>query len=293
MLLALGVVLAVQSDSLQLPIGRPGTTRAESGRITALSSGQAASLDDVAKAADGKRFVFLGENHATTPHQAMEAAVIEALVRRKRHVVIGLEMFQRPKQSFLDDYVAGKLDEAAFLSLADWKGQWGFDFSYYRPVFDLARRYKLPLVGLNVPRDWVRAVGRNGFTALPDEAKTSLPLPIDTDVPEHRQVFNALMGGHPMTGPAGENMYAAQTLWDVGMADTAAKYLEKVRDRRTVFVVLAGSGHVMYGQGINLRLARRKAGDGITLVMTESKDPVTVSNGLGDFVYVSPSPRAQ
>jgi uncharacterized iron-regulated protein len=293
MLPALGLALVLQAPSpYALPLGRPGTVLAESGRLTALPTGAAATADDVAKAADGKRFVFLGEQHATPAHQQMQASLIEALVRRGRRVVVGLEMLQRPKQAALDAFTAGRIDEAALLEQADWKGQWGFDFAFYRPVFDAARRHRLPVVALNVPRDWVRAVGRGGLAALPAEAKSELPSDIDPNVPDHRKVFEALMGGHPMTGPQGDNMLAAQTIWDVGMADTAVRYLERNRaDRRTVFVVIAGSGHVMYGQGINLRLARRKAGEGITIVMTESTTPLTVANGLGDFVYVSPEPR--
>jgi uncharacterized iron-regulated protein len=260
--------------------------------MTRLADGVAVSPDDVAKAADKNRFVFLGEQHATPAHQAMQASIIEALVRRGRKVVVGLEMLQRPKQSALDAFIGGKTDEAQFLTDADWKGQWGFDFSFYRPVFDSAKRHKLPMVALNVPRDWVRAVGRGGLSALPAESKGQLPEVIDPNVPDHRKVFESLMGGHPMTGPAAENMLAAQTVWDEGMADSALRFLGPKIDRKTVFVVLAGSGHVMYGQGINLRLARRGHDSGTSVVMTESSDPLAVSKGIADFFYVSPKPRS-
>jgi uncharacterized iron-regulated protein len=287
------LTLTQEASPYSLPIGRPGTTIVQSGRITALPSGNPTTSDDIAKAADGKRFVFLGEQHATVAHQQLQSSIIEALVRRGRRVVIGLEMLQRPKQNVLDDFAAGRIDETGFFEGADWMGQWGFDYTFYRPVFDSARRHKLRMVALNVPRDWVRAVGRGGLSALPEDAKTQLPSPWETKVPEHQMVFEALMGGHPVSGPQMDNMLAAQTVWDVGMADTAAKWLEKNRaDRRTVFVVLAGAGHVMYGQGINLRLAQRGLDSGITVVMTESKEPIPVSNGLGDFVYVSPPARS-
>ena len=91
----------------------------------------------------------------------------------------------------------------------------------------------------------------------------------------------------------GDHIYAAQVLWDEGMADTALKYLDSRHpDRKTVFVVIAGSGHVMYGQGINYRIARRHGGEGITVVMAESPQPLTVANGLADFVFVTPPPRS-
>jgi uncharacterized iron-regulated protein len=79
-------------------------------------------------------------------------------------------------------------------------------------------------------------------------------------------------------------------LWDEAMADTALKYLEVHRpNSRTVFVVIAGSGHVMYGQGINYRIAKRHGGEGITVVMADSNEPLPVSNGIGDFMMVMPN----
>jgi uncharacterized iron-regulated protein len=273
-----------------LPIGREGQTVVESGRITDLKTGKPASVDDIAKAADRKLFVFLGEEHATEPDQLVHAAVIEALVRRGRHVVVGLEMYQRPKQTILDQWSAGQVSEADFLAKSDWKGQWGYDFAFYRPVFDAIQRYNLPLIGLNIPRDWVRAVGKGGFDALKPEDKAQLPADMSLDNGEHKKVFDSLMGGHAMS----PNIYSAQVLWDEAMADTALKYLSEHRpSSRTVFVVIAGSGHVMYRQGINYRIAKRKGGDGITVVMLDSNEPVPVSNGLADFVLVSPSPRAK
>ncbi len=263
---------------------------AASGRLTDLKTGLAATVDDVAKAADNKRFVFLGEDHATEPDQLMHAQFIQALVRRGRHVIVGLEMYQRPKQSILDQWTAGQIAEVEFLKQSDWKGQWGYDYSFYRPIFDTAQRYKLPVVGLNVPRDWVRSVGKGGFAALKPEDRAQLPGELSLDNADHKKVFDTLMGGHAMS----PNIYSAQVLWDEGMADTALKYLADHRpSSRTVFVVIAGSGHVMYRQGINYRIAKRKGGDGVTVVMIGSNDPVSVSNGLADYVLVSPATKSR
>lgn len=277
-----------EPDPNRLPIGRKGEQTVSVGEVTDLGSGKAVTAKDIAAAARGKRFVYLGENHATTAHQQMEADVIQALLDDGRQVIVGLEMYTRPKQDWLDQWSQDKLSEADFIAKSDWKGQWGFDYSFYRPVFEVARKSKVPMVALNVPRDWVRVVGREGYGALSTEQKLQLPANLGEPAPEHKQVFNALMGGHPMAGPRGDNMYSAQVLWDQGMADTAVKYLERVpTSDKTVFVVIAGSGHVMYGQGINGRVERRKAGKGISLVMIQSAESTKVSKGLADFVYVT------
>ncbi len=197
-------------------------------------------------------------------------------------------MYQRPKQSVLDQWTAGQIAEPDFLQQSDWKGQWGYDFAFYRPVFDTIKRFHLPLVGLNIPRDWVHSVWQRRVRPLKPDERSQLPADMSLDNADHKKVFDSLMGGHAMS----PNIYSAQVLWDEAMADTAMKYLAAHKpDSRTVFVVIAGAGHVMYRQGINYRVAKHHGGDGITVVMLESNDPLPVSNGLADYVLVTPKPR--
>jgi uncharacterized iron-regulated protein len=277
-----------QVDPMRLPIGSKGEIRAELNQIVSTRDGRSGTAEDIAKAADGQQYVFLGENHATKPHQQLQADVIKALVARGRKVAVGLEMYTRPKQDWLDQWSAGTLPEDQFLEKSEWKTQWGFAFDFYRPVFQVAKDNKLPMIALNVPRDWVRQVGRRGFAALTTEQRLQLPSDLFLGNKNHRMVFDGLMGGHPMTGPQGENIYSAQVLWDEGMADTAIKWMDRYGDDRTVFVVVAGVGHVMYRQGINYRIERRTKKKGVTVAMGQAKEASMVSKGIGDFVYLTP-----
>lgn len=278
-------------DPYMLPIGRAGTVQVEPGTLVETASGNTATPDDVARAAIGKRFVYLGESHDVLRHHEIQAEVIRALAKQGRSVIVGFEMFTRPVQDRLNPWTLGWWTEQEFIEGSDWKTQWGFDFALYRPIFQAVRDLRLPMVALNVPRDWVRRVGRSGPSGLTAEEQAQVP-PIDISNGAHRQVFDALMGGHPIPGTAGENIYAAQVLWDVAMADSALKYLDSYpRDSRTVFVVIAGSGHVMYGQGINYRIWKRTGESGVTLVMGETDGKREVSRGLGDFVCLTPAIR--
>lgn len=276
-----------------LKIGRAGTVTLKAGEIRSTASGKIVNLETIAAAADGHRFVYLGELHDNPDHHKMQAAVIEALVKRGRNVVVGFEMFTRPVQENLNGWTLGWWNEEQFIEKSDWKKQWGFDFALYRPIFEATKKYKLPMVAMNVPRDWVRQVGRGGFDSLSADIKAQVPA-LDLTNNNHRSIFTALMGGHPMTGPQGENIYAAQVLWDTGMADTAIKYLGNYpQSSNTVFVVIAGAGHVMYGQGINWRIWKRTGEIGITMTMVEGNEPETVSRGIGDFVYMAVPPKRE
>lgn len=283
------LTVAVAVDPYLLPIGTPGTVQSLPNQIVDTRTGRVAGIEAVAAAADKLQYMYLAESHNNPDHHLMQATAIEALVARGRNVIVGLEMFTRPVQDQLNGWTLGWWDEATFIERSDWKTQWGFDYALYRPIFESAKRHRLPLVALNVPRDWVRAVGRGGYAALTPEMKKELPADLYLGNKHHRSIFEALMGGHPMTGAQGENVYSAQVLWDEGMADTALKVMaERGTSPKTIMVIVAGSGHVMYDQGINYRINRRTGAKGVTLMMVDGTEARPVAKGIGDFVYMAP-----
>ncbi|RYG42296.1 hypothetical protein EON79_19190, partial [bacterium] len=134
-MLASVLLLFQTADPLRLPIGRPGETQVASGATMDTRTGKSAA--PWSEVAEGKPWVYLGESHATEPHQRTEAEVVEALAKSGRKIAVGVEMLTRPVQPVLDRYISGEIDEATFLTEADWKGQWGFDFKFYRPLFQV------------------------------------------------------------------------------------------------------------------------------------------------------------
>jgi uncharacterized iron-regulated protein len=196
-------------------------------------------------------------------------------------------MFTRPVQKSLAPWTLGRYSEPEFIVESDWQKQWGFPFEIYAPIFRAIKKDRLPMVALNVPRDWVRSVGKGGYEGLTAEQRQQLPADFYLGNKDHESVFVALMGGHPPTSP---NIYKAQVLWDEGMADTAIKYFEgRAASRNAVMVIIAGIGHGMYGQGINYRILRRTGEKTLTVAMVESSQAAKVSRGIGDFVYVAPA----
>lgn len=281
-------VLAQPNDTYRLPIGDASAVLAGLG-VTEMRTGLAATADEVAAAADGLHYVLVGESHDSPDHHRFQAAVIEALVRRGRRVSVGFEMFTRPNQPNLAPFTLGRWSEAEFIERANWKGEWGFPFPIYKPIFDVVRAHRLPMVALNVPRDWVRAVGRGGPGALTLEQADWVG-DLDLTNRNHRMIFDSLMGGHPPTGAQGQNIYSAQVLWDEAMAQSAIEAIARSSNPRRVIVIVAGSGHVMYGQGIGYRITRRTGQPTLTVTCIDSPEPRLVSRSLGDFVFVSPPP---
>lgn len=284
--------LIAQSDPQLLTIGRPGTMRVQAENAYDTASGKMIDYKRIAVMAEKTRWVLVGESHDNPWHHQAQAKVIEALVARGRDVIVGFEMFTRPVQPKLADFSMGWQTDEQFIKESEWKTQWGFDYLLYKPIFDTIRQHRLPMVGLNVPRDWVRRVGKDGYSALTSEERAQLPGDLDLNNMDHRNIFTALMGGHPMTGARGENIYSAQVLWDTGMADTAIKAMDQRKfDKRPVMVILAGIGHVMYGQGIMYRINKRTSENGLTVACVEGDTNTEVSRGIGDVVIATKSPE--
>jgi uncharacterized iron-regulated protein len=200
--------------------------------------------------------VLLGETHDRAADHRWQLAQIEALYAREPGLAIGLEMVPRSRQAALDDWTAGKLDEAQFLRAVDWQNSWGFDYALYRPVFDFARAQRVPMLALNVDRAVVRAVGKGGWPALQAWPDLALGRPAAPQ-PAYSRYLAAAFAGHGQAkdSDALNRGFArftdVQLLWDRAMA-------VRIADARVagvkLVVVLAGSGHVRDGWGIGCQL---------------------------------------
>jgi hypothetical protein len=114
------------------------------------------------------------------------------------------------------------------------------------------------MYAVNGPRDVVAAVRRKGYAGLTDAEKKYLPPTISYDDADHLAVFKAAIGegdaAHGMTDDAWKGMAASQATWDGAMAWHSLKALERHPDPKAIVVVLVGSGHVIYGVGIERQL---------------------------------------
>jgi uncharacterized iron-regulated protein len=213
--------------------------------------------DALAARLDDKRLVLFGETHAAPAAQLAERQLLEALARRGRRVLVGLEMLPASVQPALDRWVRGEGTEDQLVRETHWYRHWGFNFGYYRDIFLFARATGAPLYAVNVEREVITKVRRLGLGGLDAGERARLPPRVELDSEEHRRLFAAYMqGGHGGMAPdALDGMFRAQCAWDAVMAWNAARALAREPDRRTVLVLLAGSGHVAYGLGIQRQAA--------------------------------------
>jgi uncharacterized iron-regulated protein len=211
--------------------------------------------------------VYLGETHDQAADHEAQLQIIQTLQGQtlqgqNSRLAIALEMFQRPAQPLLDQYLAGKITETELRQQSEYDQRWGFPWEYYAPILRFAKEQQISLIALNVPTEITRKVARTGLESLTETERRWIPpeTEIRTDNAAYRQiiqeVYEQIHQGRSASSSF-ENFFLAQVLWDETMAQGVADFLKNNPDRTVV--VLAGDGHIAYGYGIPSRVARRIA----------------------------------
>jgi uncharacterized iron-regulated protein len=242
---------------------------------------------EVLRAIASTQVVYLAENHNSTADHIAQLDIIKAL-DETNELAIGLEMFQRPFQSALDDYLAGTITEAELIVQSEYRTRWGFDWELYAPILRYAKENQIPVLAMNTPTEATRQVAREGLASLKGDMLKYLPpiAEVDTTDEAYRaliaQVFGTHGHGHSMNL---DNFFAAQVLWDETMAESIVNQLSADAERQ--IVVLAGEGHIAFDYGIPSRVARRLPNiEQASVRLSPADQPVTP--GFTDFIWVTP-----
>ncbi|MBR8837653.1 MAG: ChaN family lipoprotein [Stigonema ocellatum SAG 48.90 = DSM 106950] len=208
--------------------------------------------------------VYLGETHDSPEDHQNQLKIIQALYQTHPKIAIAMEMFQRPYQDVVNQYLAGKLTEQELLEKSEYKKRWGFPWENYAPILRFAKDKKLPVLALNTPSEITRKVARQGLESLTPSEKQFIPplSEIRTDNKEYRQQMLTIFQQHRAVSHSNsadfERFFLAQVLWDETMAEGIANFVKAHPDDQVV--VLAGLGHIIHGYGIPSRVARRLKG---------------------------------
>ncbi|EDN70818.1 protein of unknown function DUF399 [Beggiatoa sp. PS] len=241
-----------------------------------------ATLDDIIPKIVSSRVIYVGEQHDQFAHHLNQLMVIKKLHEAGHKIAVGLEMFQVPYQSALDDYLADKIDEPTFLQRSQYFNHWRFDYNLYKPIIDYVKAENIPLIALNIDKQITKKVAREGIHNLTEEEKPALPVEMDFSNDAYRHDLYQIFMQHQKTfGDKNfEYFLQSQALWDETMAQTAAQFLAQYAD--TQLIVLAGNGHVRYRYGIPNRLYRRN-GETFTVIVQDER----MTPEIGDYVLLT------
>lgn len=208
-------------------------------RFERLADGSQVTLPALAKELARPGIVYLGERHDRAQDHALQLAVLTALHAAGATLAVGLEMWPAADQARLDDWVAGRVDEVQ--TAKAFAGHWGDAWPLYRDIFRFCRERRVPMVGLNVPREVVRKVATEGFASLTPEEIGLLP-PIACQVaPDYAKFIRRMYGAHGHGSGDFTHFCEAQMVWDAGMAAHAVRYCGT--HPRGTLAVLCGTIH--------------------------------------------------
>ena len=247
--------------------------------IIHVPTGKKVSFSNLSPFFDCAGILYIGETHANKASHEVQLKALKACYEKfQGNIAIGMEMFTRPYQPFLDRWIAGEIDENKFMEDTQWDTEWGYDYALYKDILDFAREKKIPVVALNAPKAVVKMVSKKGLKDLSEEEKNLLP-EIDTSDFFHRVYMEGIIGKHVDQGADLERYNEVQSLWEEYMAQTIVDYLSSWEGKGKKLLVFAGNGHIIYDFGIPKRVFRRNALPYYTIYPAEfQEDKPTLSN---------------
>lgn len=205
-------------------------------------------IDDLA----GYDVVFLGEKHDSAAGHAMQRRLLERLHAKRSDVVLAMEMFERDVQPVVDDYLSGKIDEAAFLAASR---PWGDYSTDYRPLVEFAKQHGLRVIAANAPRSEARRVVGEGLARVVGSPNVAAEASAPKD--QYYELFVAEMGDHQGVSPEMmSRFYEAQCLKDDTMAESIVRQFDG--GARPLVIHVVGSFHVDRHLGTVARVRQRR-----------------------------------
>ncbi len=240
------------------------------------------TLDEIIPRLEASRIVYIGEIHNQYAHHMNQLKVIKKIHEAGYQLAVGMEMFQQPYQPAVDDYLAGRIDEYAFLKKTEYFSKWRYDYNLYKPIIDYLKQQHIPLVALNIQGDITHKVAREGIYDLSDTQKKQLPSAMNFSNETYKKDLKQVFAVHNKQENLQDFNYflQAQLLWDESMAESAHRFLTNHPGFK--IVILAGNGHVRHKYGIPERLYRRNHEPFVVVVQDEE-----IEDGVGDYVLLT------
>lgn len=256
--------------------------------------GNSRTVTDIVAAGDANEVIFLGEMHDDAVGHAVQAEIFRRIVERfgtTREIALSLEMFERDVQIVVDEYLTGLISEQHFLLSSRPWGNYKWD---YRPLVELAKEKRLPVIAANAPRRYINMVSRNGRSSLnglsKDAKRWVAPLPYSEPSERYSAKFKALMGPSPEAQMGLNNILSSQALWDATMAHSIYGFLKS--KKRPLVVHLVGSFHTESRLGTVEYLLEYRKKTKAVVVTARYEDAFTMfvpekHKSIGDFVVLT------
>jgi uncharacterized iron-regulated protein len=269
------------------PLGREDEQLNRIYDLAARATVTPADLVARARAAD---FLLLGEKHDNPDHHRLQAWLIDSLARSGRRRALVLEMLTPAQETQLRARRATHPEDVdGFADAVDWSdGGWPA-WPLYRPIFAVAARHNLPILGGEIAAENLAGLRRQGLAALSSDVRTRLSLEPGLDASARESLGEEIRAGH--CGMANDAMVDAmidvQRVRDASLADALVR-----ADETMPAVLIAGAGHTRKDRAVPLYLARRAPDKHVLAVaffeVGREAPPLDELAQAYDFVWFTP-----
>lgn len=93
--------------------------------------------------------IYVGDFHTFEQSSKNLERLIKVLLKKKSKFILGLEMVHAKDQLYVDAFLSGEITEREFLESIHYYQSWRFPWTHYKAFFDLAKKEKFLIRGLN------------------------------------------------------------------------------------------------------------------------------------------------
>lgn len=264
-------------------------------------------MDTVVADLAGYDAIFIGEAHGHAASHYVQSKIFSGLHAKYNNIALSMEQFERPQQSIIDDYLAGKIGEETLIH--DGKA-WDHYRSSYRPLVEFAKNNGLSVIAAEVPGNMVSCVGERGpdfLNELKGEARTWIASELHLEDGAYKDKFYKFMdaaAGHRIAGDESDEekarkkfyRYAAQVSRDDTMAESIALHMKANPGRKVMHIdgSFHSAGLLGTVERLKMHLPDIKAANVHPIMVDDPKNPTFDVKDVGEGQYlllIYPTPK--
>jgi len=200
---------------------------------------QFASLTELAGAAE---VVGIGEAHDNPAHHSLQSLLLERMAGAGQRPVVAFEMLAEDQQGALDRALAEATSAADLAARLQWRTRGWPDFAMYYPLFQTARRYRLPVLAADLNAEARRVISHGGLGALPAADRILVASRLPEDSARESALLRQIEAVHCGRLPAGAEGPLAEA-WHARNVTMARRIAGALADGRKV-VLITGRAHL-------------------------------------------------
>ncbi|MEA3372599.1 MAG: ChaN family lipoprotein [Campylobacterota bacterium] len=259
--------------------------------IYAMRSAECIDMERLLEKIEPYQIIFVGDHHDSSESHAFTAGLIGELDQKGYRIHLANEWFSPEDNALLSEYADKKFNDGNFTKKIAWKKKAGYDFELFAPIYHAVQEADGELYGINLSKAFQKRISDQNISGMSESEKVFYDT-LDLNVSAHQQMLSPFFSHcHRLkkveTQEACQGrMNRVQVAWDTMMARESAVLADTVlKTKKDKLIVFAGSMHLAYSLGVNLRFGRYSDLPYVT-ILPEVRSDSGMEHGLADYLFL-------